>query len=397
MKIFQGNLFIYGGLVEDRPNKIREDILIYNINDKKFSIDYTINKAGVGWRNYHIAEIIGPHMFIYGGADEKGNILADPYALDLYDMKWIQAKFNTDNLPRRKFHSSCQVFPQVRKLSNKFYLFKIYNDMNIYNLSKILAEGIYIFGGINECFVCTNDLYIIKRGKPLQLFKGIAKGIAPIPRCQCTMEFYEKLNVVIIYGGKNDKNKNGPYFNDMFFLDVQTLTWINIELNDDQICPPRGAHCSCIIDDELIIFGGKNEKYYLKSDLLICNLDIIENGKFKKLPTVKVKKKKDNNIGKESLNIISEDKNYSGNNIPLINKYNKKYERIYSNSDIYDNSSNTSMAISKKNQGSYNFFKNFPQLRNSLQEKFKEIEKINFNNSESEKIKDIINGNSTSS
>ena len=162
MKIFHGNIFIYGGLVEEIPNKIREDILVYNINEQKFSIDYTLNKTGVGWRNYHIAEIIGPHMFIYGGADEKGNILADPYALDLYDMKWIQAKFNTDNLPKRKFHSSCQVFPQSKKYSNKFFLFKIYNDLNIYNSSKILAEGIYIFGGINEYFLCTNDLLIIK-------------------------------------------------------------------------------------------------------------------------------------------------------------------------------------------------------------------------------------------
>ena len=309
-------------------------------------------------------------------------------------MKWIQAKFNTDNLPKRKFHSSCQVFPQSKKYSNKFFLFKIYNDLNIYNSSKILAEGIYIFCGINEYFLCTNDLLIIKRGKPLQLFKGIAKGTPPSPRCQCTMEFFEKLNVVIIYGGKNDKNKNGPYFNDMFFLDVQTLSWVNIELNDDQIFPPRGAHCSCLVEDELIIFGGKNEKYFLKSDLLICNLDIIENGKFRKVATVKVKKKKENNNARESLHILNEDKNnYIGNNITLINKLDKKLERIYSNSDIYE-SSNSSMAINKKNQASYNFFKNFPQLRNSLQEKFKQIEEINFNTLDTQKINDIIKGSS---
>lgn len=396
MKLFQGNIFIYGGIIEEIPNKTREDILIYNINDQRFSIDYTLNKTGVGWRNYHIAEIIGPHMLIYGGADEKGNIIADPYALDLYDMKWIQAKFNTRNLPKRKFHSSCQVFPQTKKYSNKFFLFKVYNEASLYNQSKILAEGIYIFGGINENFVCTNDLLIIKRGKPLQLFKGIAKGTPPAPRCQCSMNFFEKLNVVIIYGGKNEKSKQGPYFNDMFFLDVQTLSWINIELNDDTIFPPRGLHCSCLVDNELIIFGGKNEKYFLKSDLLICNLDIIENTKFKKMTQFKVKKKKDNINGRESLNINSEDRNYISNQIPMFNRYEKKIERMYSNSDIYE-SSNSSNVINKKKQISYNFFKNFPQLRNSLQEKFKEIEGINFSSSDTEKIKDIIKGTSLSS
>ena len=163
---------------------------------------------------------------------------------------------------------------------------------------------------------------------------------------------------------------------------------INIELNNEHNFPTRGAHCSCLVDNELIIFGGKNEKYFLKSDLLICNLDIIENAKFKKVPSIKMKKKKDNNNGRDSLNILNE-----GNHTPLINRFDKKLERIYSNSDIYE-SSNSSIPIKNNKQLSYNFFNNFPQLRNKLQEKFKEIDGINFNSSEAKKIKEIIKGNS---
>ncbi len=388
MKLFQGNIFIYGGIIEEIPNKTREDILIYNISDQRFSIDYTLNKTGVGWRNYHIAEIIGPHMLIYGGADEKGNIVADPYALDLYDMKWIQAKFNTQNLPKRKFHSSCQVFPQTKKYSNKFFLFKVYNEASLYNQSKILAEGIYIFGGINENFVCSNDLLIIKRGKPLQLYKGISKGIPPSPRCQCSMNFFEKLNVIIIYGGKNDKIKEGPsYFNDMFFLDVQTLSWINIEFNDD-IYPPRASHCSCLFDNELIIFGGKNENFFLKSDLLICNLDIIENSKFKRFSQIKSKKKKD----KENKNDHSEDKTSLN---PTFNKIEKSLEKFFGNNEETSNNS-TLLTNVKKNKLPYNFFQNFPQLRKTLEDKFKEIDGIYINSTDSQNIKDIIKGSSFS-
>ena len=371
MSVFQGNIFIYGGIVDQMDNKTREDILIYNINQKKFFIDYTLNKASAGWRNYHISEIVGPHMFIYGGENENGEILADPFALDLSDLKWIQAKFNTDNLPKRKFHSSCQVFPESKRNSNRFYLFKVYNDSNLYNLSKIVAEGIYIFGGIDENNNCSNDLMIIKRGKPLTLFKVMAKGSPPAPRCQCSMDFFEKLMVVIIYGGRNEKSSNGPYFNDMFFLDVQTLTWINIELNDDNIFPSRGSHCSCIVDNELIIFGGNNEKYFLKSDLLICNLDIFENLKIKN--SLKAKKYREI-MGLNDSEFI--------NNILL--------ERQKSNYNKNEKEEDSSSATLSPKYSSYNFLKNFPKLRNVLQEKFNEVNQIHFKSSDEQKIKDII-------
>ena len=371
MSVFQGNIFIYGGIVNLPENKVREDILIFNINQKKFFIDYTLNKMAVGWRNYHISEIVGPHMLIYGGENESGEILADPFALDLSDLKWIQAKFNTDKLPKRKYHSSCQVFPESKRNSNKFYLFKVYNDTNLYNISKIVAEGIYIFGGIDENLNCTNDLMVIKRGKPLTLFKVLAKGSSPSPRCQCSMDFFEKLMVVIIYGGRNEKSSNGPYFNDMFFLDVQTLTWINIKLNNDNIFPSRGSHCSCIVDNELIIFGGNNEKYFLKSNLLICNLDIFENLKMKN--NLKVRKYKEM-IGYNDADYI--------NNILL-----ERQKSNYNKNEKEEDRSNVS--FSPKNS-SYNFLKNFPKLRNVLQEKFNEINEINFKSSNEQKIKDII-------
>ena len=389
MKFFQGNLYIYGGIVDDLPNKPKEDILIYNLIGQRFSIDYTLNKNEVGWRSYHIAEIIGPHMFIYGGSNERGNIIAEPFALDLYEMKWIPAPFTTDNLPKRKYHSSCQVFPQNKRYSSKFFLFKVFNDAgSIYNTSKILAEGIYIFGGINEHYICNNDLLIIKRGKPLQLYKGISKGIPPSPRCQCSMNFFEKLNVIIIYGGKNDKIKEGPsYFNDMFFLDVQTLSWINIEFNDD-IFPPRASHCSCLFDNELIIFGGKNENFFLKSDLLICNLDIIENSKFKRFSQIKSKKRKD----KENKNDHSEDKTSLN---PTFNKIEKSLEKFFGNNEETSNNS-TLLTNVKKNKLPYNFFQNFPQLRKTLEDKFKEIDGIYINSTDSQNIKDIIKGSSFS-
>jgi hypothetical protein len=255
-----------------------------------------------------------------------------------------------------------------------------------------------MFGGIDDNFKCSNDVLIIKRGKPLQLFKAITKGKPPVPRCECTMDFFEKLDVVIIYGGKNERSSSGPFFNDMFFLDVETLNWISIELNYNKNFYPRGEHCSCIVDNELILFGGENEKFFLKSDLLICNLDIGESSKIIKNKYLKNKNRKkdkngfienNTNITNYPLNTISCDDNESINNgmfhIPLFEK-----AKLMQVNPVNKIAKDTKILMNQKVQTSKNFFLDFPKQKNDLQEKFKEIDAINVNASDNKKIQDII-------
>ena len=141
------------------------------------------------------------------------------------------------------------------------------------------------------------------------------------------------------------------------------------------IFPTRGSHCSCIVDNELIIFGGNNEKYFLKSDLLICNLDIFENLKIKN--NLKARKYKEI-VGMSDSEFI--------NNI-LLERQRSNHNKIKNKED------NSNVTISTKNS-TYNFLKNFPKLRNGLQEKFNEINAINSKSSNSQKTKDIIKENS---
>ena len=399
MVFYKDNLVIFGGIIEEKGgNKVHEDLLCYDINEKKFMVEMCMNKFGVTWRSYHISEMIGQYMFIYGGGDEKGNIIADPWALDLDRMRWEPAKFNTEILPKRKFHCSCQVFPPQKKYHEKFTLFKVYTESGLFNSTKILVEGIYMFGGIDDNFKCSNDVLIVKRGKPLQLFKAITKGKAPVARCDCTMDFFEKLDVVIIYGGKNEHSSSGPFFNDMYFLDVETLNWISIELNYNKNFYPRGEHCSCIVDNELIIFGGENEKFFLKSDLLICNLDIGESSKIIKNKYFKNKNKKrekyssvenNTNLTNFPLNTNSGDDNESINNgmfhIPLFEK-----AKLMQLNPVNKITKDTKILMNQKVQTSKNFFLDFPKQKNELQEKFKEIDSIIFKDSDNKKIQDII-------
>jgi len=412
MVYYRNNLIMFGGIIEEKGGlRVQEDLLCYDLIDQKFSVEVCMNKFGVTWRSFHIAEILGQYMFIYGGGDDKGNIIADPWALDLERMKWEQAKFNTESLPKRKYHCSCQVFPPQKKYHTKFSLFKVYSEPGLFNSTKILVEGIYIFGGIDENLKCSNDILIIKRGRPLQLFKAIIKGKPPIARCESTMNFYEKLNVVIIYGGKNEYSKYGPYFNDMYFLDVETLTWIKIELNLNESFYPRGRHCSCVVGDEIIIFGGNNDNFLLKTDLLIGNLDIGESTKIIRANQImknKAKNKKDKNDSENNFeqeynsnnesdkpDIYSNNEEDENENIIIDSKRrisldSSNKEKMFDISPMNKFKKEAKILLNQKVQTSKNFFLDFPKQKKELQDKFKEIDAINFSSSDNQKIQDII-------
>ena len=372
-KIYRNNIIIYGGIIDDEK-QFKEDILIYDINEKKFSNDICTNKQNSIWRKFHIAEIIGQFMFIYGGIDENGNTISDPSTLDLYRMKWIYTKFSRKTyLPKRHYHCSCQVFSISKKYHPKFSLFKIHNEKSAYNVSNIQQEGIYIFGGIDEKGQCSNEIYIIKRGKPLQMIKQNCEGLPPSPRCQSSMNFFDKLNVIIIHGGRNEYDSNGPFFKDFYFLDVERMIWIKLESNDGIIeIYPRGSHSSCIVDNELIIFGGFNDKYFLKSDLVVCDLDIIESTHLlKKYKAKKFKKKDDDFFDFHNENYLNNmlglsrsnlNGNFSnGNNQFLINKKKAKY-----------------VLINKHATTSKSFFEKFPEQKEMLIQRFNSVEKIKF-------------------
>ena len=391
MNIYKNHLVIFGGIIEDNGMKVHEDLLCYDIQNRKFSVEFCTNKYGMTWRCYHIAEILGQYMLIYGGGDEKGNIIAEPWALDLEKMRWDSVRFTTDNLPRRKYHCSCLVFSPQKKYNSKFNLFKNFSDPSLFNITQILVEGIYMFGGIDENLICSNDVLIIRRGKPLNLFKAFTNGTPPAPRCECTMDLYEKLDVLVIYGGRDDNSKSMPFFNDMFFLDLQNLNWIKIELNYNENFCPRSKHCSCVVENELIIFGGANQRF-LKSDLLICNLDLRESVKILKVNKFfkgKNKSRKDKN----EFMLINENNDNGTSQLisnPLVDENGSLTDKVKLGLNNVNKFKRDSKLLMAKNIETKNFFLNFPEQKNRLQEEVKEIDEINYHFSDQQKVQDII-------
>lgn len=103
------------------------------------------------------------------------------------------------------------------------------------------------------------------------------KWIKSIPRYDATLNFYEKGNALILFGGRNDEISDTYALNDLFFFDLLTFDWIKIELynNDDPSFSVihRCGHCTLLFDDKIVIFGGMNSQHFVGSALFVINLD----------------------------------------------------------------------------------------------------------------------------
>ena len=310
-------------------------------NFKKERVSLTVRNIYVPQRRNHIAQVIGWNMIVHGGVDItkeylKDNVIFSPLneeikinqdnnniknnesfmlndwmMLDLITLKWFQMKNIIYKLSDKimmknakikggvylAYHSSCLVlsYENIMK-GNKINIYRNNNnnikydivdkendkDLNVYDFEKegkykfdINYEGIYIFGGLDENLKETNNLFILHCFRnPLIFFEPQIKGIPPEKRYMATLNFDKNLNIITLFGGKD----SFKVFNDLFILDIMNFEWIKIKLfGPDDICKKAG-HCSGIIDDKLLIFGGcdENNKYPL-AKILCIELDILRN------------------------------------------------------------------------------------------------------------------------
>ena len=332
--LYNDNLYFFGGNLN--VNKIKyplEDILIYNLRNKTLKIANFKREFGrfdkkyfrIPYRRNHICEVIGWNMVVHGGIDiEKeysnknddmfflpdqintskndNNVLCDFMMLDLNSLKWIKLddiRYKIRSKGKKKirelkraYHCSCLVLNNdnlLKGMNLNIFHSEFTRDQNAIlspndpNKNKHVFdpkyEGIYMFGGLDENLKPTNSLYIIHIFKnPLVLFEPNCKGNPPSPRFSSTLNYYKGLNYIVLYGGKN----LDYVFNDLFILDIMNFNWISVDLYGS-INEKRAEHCSEIIGDKLIIFGGCNENNFLNSKVFIIELDLFKNKRYKRI------------------------------------------------------------------------------------------------------------------
>lgn len=281
--LFRNEMFIYGGQLD--LFQLKEDILIYDIIGNRFFSEKCFNKTEVKWRRHHVALSIGPHMFINGGLDDNDNILSDSWLLEFINLKWVKLETKGIKPLAVASHACSLVIPRDKKQSHFFSVFKIAEIPPQHKANKkIKIEGIYLFGGIDEDGNYRNDIQIIKIGKkiPERIAPKIS-GNPPCPRADCSMNFYEELNICIIYGGKNEKSKKS-FLNDFYILDLEYMQWFVLYATDgfsrdNSLALARAEHDSVIFNNKLIIFGGSSGTHFIGSEFFQVHLDLFEINK----------------------------------------------------------------------------------------------------------------------
>ena len=90
------------------------------------------------------------------------------------------------------------------------------------------------------------------------------------------MNYYDKGNILIIHGGRNDAVSETSALNDTFIFDLDNFEWMKVtlysQLSKFKVLN-RCGHQSVIYSNKLIILGGMNNNNYVGSSLFIVNLD----------------------------------------------------------------------------------------------------------------------------
>jgi hypothetical protein len=230
-------------------------------------------------RKNHIAELIGNQMLIHGGINENNQVLGDCcyLNLNLNQLKWGACQIHKSSPgPRLYGHTSALVLPKEYYTSNKLSIFN-YPDVDFAN-SRIKEKGLYIFGGkTKEDGGLSNKLWILILGtKKLKWLNPDVKGKPPSPRYFHSMSYYDKGNLLIVHGGRNDVVSENSALNDTFIFDLENFEWMEVnlyfQLSKFKVLH-RCAHQSVVYSNKLIILGGMNNNNYLGSALFIVNLD----------------------------------------------------------------------------------------------------------------------------
>ncbi|KAI9305180.1 hypothetical protein BJ944DRAFT_162201 [Cunninghamella echinulata] len=123
--------------------------------------------------------------------------------------------------------------------------------------ANMIGEMMYVFGGCNQKTTFSH-LYILDMDT-LTWSRPRTFGDCP-PPCRAhscnvveVLEGKQKASYLYVFGGGD-----GPkYYNELYILNVDTLTWTKPQIKGD-IVSPRRAHVTCLWNSKIVIVGGGN-------------------------------------------------------------------------------------------------------------------------------------------
>ena len=250
------------------------DVSKYHFVDKSF-----ICRDRWQFRYNHISHLVGSQIIVHGGLDEENKILNHCFIMNLNPFKLVYCSVDINHQPPYLHgHCGAMAIPSDTLNNQRMTVYKMPEmpfgkSVNL----KLKEKGWYIFGGRTNKNKLSNDLYLATIGqKPIKFMLKETNGKKPSPRYDATLNFYEKGNHLILFGGRNDAISDLYALNDLYILDLFSFDWIQVRLyNTDPRMKvvKRCGHCSILYDDKLFVFGGMNSGSFVGSALFVVDLD----------------------------------------------------------------------------------------------------------------------------
>ena len=269
---YKQRFYIFGGGTDfNAVHKLREclsGVKMINLENKEM-INLKCAGSYITTRKQHCSALVGKHMFIHGGLNQKNHLLDDAAILNLEKNMWKLLSIKGAGPGFCGFHTAVTVLAFEQRLTQSIYKLPS-KKKNCSNIS-----GIYIFGGISINRQAHNNLYVLRIGtKPLSWSIPETQGQPPSPRFQHSMTYNEKLNVIVVFGGRIDMSNTSHYtcFNDVHILNMNNLLWCTIKVLGN-IPNPRSGHSAASYGSKIYIFGGVSNSSYCSSSLYYLELN----------------------------------------------------------------------------------------------------------------------------
>ena len=254
-----------------KNKKMNKSIFNIRINKDK---DYYSNLRPCMRRN-HVSVLIGSHILIYGGLSKSKEILNDCWLYDLNSSQWTLLASEGNSPPALAYHCCCLALEKNQLINDTFNVYhKPENTTGTVDLLKM--DGVFFFGGLSKNNkIPSNIFFHMSIGvKPVLFDIPTIKGIPPRGRLDASMDFSANINMIIIYGGRNELD-TPCYYDDMTLLDLRTMNWIQPAFSKEKPIN-RAQHLSIVLGDELIIFGGTTGNELLSYDLMVVDLNLFK-------------------------------------------------------------------------------------------------------------------------
>ncbi|KAI3701954.1 hypothetical protein L6452_27470 [Arctium lappa] len=245
-------------------------------------------------RYEHAAAVIDNRMYIFGG-NHNGRYLSDLQALDLHKWEWSKIEVKENSEAPLKV-APCAGHSLIAWEGNKLITIAGHTkdpseliqvkafDLQTYTWSTMKTYGkppvsrggqsvtvvgtsLVIFGGQDANRTLLNDLHILDL-ETMTWDEIDTLGVSPSPRSDHAAAVHADRYLLIFGGGTHS-----TCFNDLHVLDMQTMEWSR-PTQQGKIPSPRAGHAGVTIGENWFIVGGGDNKSGV-SETVVLNISTL--------------------------------------------------------------------------------------------------------------------------